>query len=355
MSGSLGGSNSTLTSTQRQHADSVLNTNLYSKRNRLEAQNQVKFRCRLDSQDGKDAHRDFSGVYYPRWRGLYLDEIKLVLGTYKTIPMFAFDVYLHIDPKTDDDNYYFTDDFKPGEVLSLGRTKSSREKAPKRYIITEVDESSLFTPTESVRNFYKNDRDLPDQVVEDIIAVRDAYISRAGGAAELGIKDLGRRFRTLDSTGDRKVSPKEFAQSLKDVQVEMPASRIQAVFTALDSSKDGYISYEELLEVMRGPMSERRKRAVQIVFRKLDTDGSGTITLQEIRCKYNADGHPDVKRGNMTTDQVMMGFLGTWDTRDKNGIVTFAEFCDYYNGVSAVVDEDELFEAILFSSWRVLV
>lgn len=356
MSASLGGGPSSfMSSNQRQHADSVQNTNLYSRRNRLEGQNQIKFRCRVDSQEGKDVHRDFTGVYYPRWRALYLDELKLVLGQYKTIPMYPFDVYLHVDPKTDEENYYFSGDFKVGETLSLGLTKSTRERAPKRYVITEVDESSLFTPTESIRNFYQHDRNLPKDVVDDIVRIRDAYIARAGGAAELGIKDMGRRFRVIDASGDRKVSLKDFAQSVRDVQLDIPASRVQAVFAALDTSNDGSISYEELLNVMRGPMSERRRRAVQVVFRKLDTDGSGTITLQEIRSKYNADGHPDVKRGTLTSDQVMQGFLATWDTRDKNGVVTFAEFCDYYSGISALVDEDELFEAIIFSSWRVIV
>eukprot|EP00758_Cryptobia_borreli_P011857 Tbor_TRINITY_DN5696_c3_g1::TRINITY_DN5696_c3_g1_i1::g.9179::m.9179 len=330
---------------------SILQTDLYSQMNRLEPQNFVKFRCRLNSDDGQDVHRDFSGVYYPRWRAMYLDEVRLILGKdYKAVCMYPFNVYM----KNDGYDYFFTDDFVEGAILDFGNTKSMREKGTKQFVVTDVDLKSLLTPTEATPNHYKGN-DIPEGVVNDLLILRDAYIRQAGGT-ELGIKDMGRRFRTVDSNGNRIASVQEFKKCLKDVGLDnMPQERMEAVISALDKNNDRVISFDKILEVTRGPMSERRKKAVSLAFRKLDLDGNGVISLLEIKGKYNADRHPDVLRGDLTSEQVLVGFLATWDTRDMNGPVTYPEFCDYYNGVSASVDDDELFEIIVFSSWKLVL
>ena len=44
--------------------------------------------------------------------------------------------------------------------------------------------------------------------------------------------------------------------------------------------------------------------------------------------------------------------MSLWETEKVDGIVTFEEFCDYYRDISAAVDTDEEFAAIMSSAWN---
>lgn len=47
-----------------------------------------------------------------------------------------------------------------------------------------------------------------------------------------------------------------------------------------------------------------------------------------------------------------MEFMSLWDTQEKDGIVTFEEFCQYYSDISASCETDEEFEAIMQNAWK---
>lgn len=54
----------------------------------------------------------------------------------------------------------------------------------------------------------------------------------------------------------------------------------------------------------------------------------------------------------MTKDQILSDFLAQWDTLKADGVVNFAEFEDYYKDVSASIDDDEYFEAVVRAAWK---
>lgn len=331
-----------------------MNTTIYDDQNRLDRGNFLKFRCRIESQGGADAHRDFTGCYYPRFRNLYIDEVRLVLGEPRLFPAFPLDVYT----KPEDGDYYYTADFFVGAILTLGHVSNARDKGVKKFAVTEVDCSRLrdetsaggdvqFGATDSKRN-----KSISSKVAENLRKVRDGFIHMASDDAVLGIKDIGRRFRVVDDNGDRKISLPEFKKAVKEAKVDLSDADLRDIFNAFDRNADGTISFEELIEVIRGPMSEARKGVVRLAFRKLDHHGDGLITIQDVAAKYNAKGHAEVAAGRMTESQVLQSFIGVWDNRDRNGEISFAEFCDYYNGVSASIDDDRMFIAIVASAWK---
>lgn len=45
--------------------------------------------------------------------------------------------------------------------------------------------------------------------------------------------------------------------------------------------------------------------------------------------------------------------MSLWDTQIADGIVTFDEFCDYFRDVSASIDTDEYFRAMMVNSWKI--
>ena len=56
--------------------------------------------------------------------------------------------------------------------------------------------------------------------------------------------------------------------------------------------------------------------------------------------------------GSKAEQDVYMEFMSLWDTQEKDGIVTFDEFCQYYRDISCSVDSDQEFSAIMDAAWK---
>ena len=94
-------------------------------------------------------------------------------------------------------------------------------------------------------------------------------------------------------------------------------------------------------------MNKFRQNIVRAAFNKIDRDGSGVLELNDIQGVYNASKHPDVKSGKKSEDEVLGEFLETFEmhhalsnggSRDQK--ITIEEFNEYYNNVSASIDND---------------
>jgi Ca2+-binding EF-hand superfamily protein len=100
-------------------------------------------------------------------------------------------------------------------------------------------------------------------------------------------------------------------------------------------------------------MNEYRCGLVMKAFKKLDADKNGSIQLNDIKKFYNAKLAPDVLSRKKTEDEVLADFLGSFDSIDKDGIVTYEEFLNYYNGVSVSIDRDDYFALMMQNAWKI--
>lgn len=94
-------------------------------------------------------------------------------------------------------------------------------------------------------------------------------------------------------------------------------------------------------------------------YNKLDKDKNGYIDINDIKGVYNASKHPDVLQGKKTEEQILLEFLETFETHHSlrnNGapdhIVTKEEFEEYYNHISAGIDNDQYFELMMNNAWK---
>jgi hypothetical protein len=49
------------------------------------------------------------------------------------------------------------------------------------------------------------------------------------------------------------------------------------------------------------------------VFKSLDVNGDGCLSIEDIKGKYNAANHPDVKSGKRTENEILTEFLETFE------------------------------------------
>lgn len=99
-------------------------------------------------------------------------------------------------------------------------------------------------------------------------------------------------------------------------------------------------------------MNETRIKYIAGAYDKLDVNKDGLVTLEDIAKLYDVSQHPDVMAKKKTPEEAYREFMSMWDTQNADGIVTFQEFCEYFRDVSASIDTDEYFAAMMVSAWK---
>ena len=163
----------------------------------------------------------------------------------------------------------------------------------------------------------------------------------------------------MDDNHSMSLDKFEFSKAMQDYMLGFSEGEIAKLFNHFDYDRSGLIEYDEFLRTIRGPMSAARKRIVMQAYSALDKDGSGVIDINDIRGVYTADRHPDVLAGKKTEQQILQEFLETFETahnmRNSTGPdyeVTKDEFVEYYNNVSASIDNDEYFALMMNNAWN---
>jgi hypothetical protein len=108
-----------------------------------------------------------------------------------------------------------------------------------------------------------------------------------------------------------------------------------------------------------GKMNDKRKNTVILAYKKLDKDGNGVINIDDIKGRYNAANHPDVKMGKKTEEDVLYEFLDTFEQHyslnhpgQRDRTISLNEFIEYYNNISCSIDNDEYFEMMIRNAWN---
>ena len=186
---------------------------------------------------------------------------------------------------------------------------------------------------------------------QDIIdRVRKKIVERGGST---GIRGVVKLLSIMDDNGDKRLSREELKYGLRDYGIDLTPTELEQVFNAMDRDKNGFIDVTEFLVALKGDMNERRKSIVHLAFNCMDKDGTGEITADELADAYDFAHAPEVLAGKKSVDQAARDFMKQWDRHDSNGVVSLAEFEDYYKEISASIDSDDYFELMIRNAWRI--
>merc|ERR1719446_448760 len=171
-----------------------------------------------------------------------------------------------------------------------------------------------------------------------------------------GISSLGKWFLRSDLDKSGYLDKEEFAVVCKRLRVGLTPEQTATLFDGFDESGDGQICYDEFLIALRGNLSPTRLKVTEQAWGKLlkfDKDGSGALEMDELRQVYNAKGHPAVKAGKKTEEEVILEFIETFEVRGVvDGTITKDEFVEYYKNISASIDDDAYFVLMMNSAWK---
>ena len=163
----------------------------------------------------------------------------------------------------------------------------------------------------------------------------------------------------MDDNNSKSLDKLEFTKAMTDYMLGFTEGEIQKLFGYFDFDRSGLIEFDEFIRAIRGPMNPARKKMVAMAFKKLDKDGNGWVDINDVRGVYNAQKHPMVIQGKKTEDQILQEFLETFETahamrnnETPNYVVTKEEFEEYYNNISASIDDDNYFQLMMENAWK---
>mgnify|MGYP002804121021 FL=1 len=343
-------------------ATTIVSQNLLSQR--------LRFSARVLSKDGHDAHRELNGFYFPADDTLTVYEFRQFGSRSSALPFIQRGKYYHAKGRTKDEPYSYQDIatgndlvFETSEQLSL--PDNLKRKAYLTLRITDVDLETKqkfafkdrHTPIGAVspshellqRTTTKEDAEQKQLIAEVKALVRNQLKKR-------GIKTitgLGRHFQSLDTTGDGTVDKDELKEALKQFNIQIPTERFDEIWNIVDVNRDGVLDYGEFTRNFIGEMNEKRKGLVLKVFRKMDPNKRGVVPLTNLAKFYSARQHPHVISGKVTEEDVRKQLLNTFEHCKKKGEVAYADFEDYFEGLSLTIDDDDEFVMIMRNCWAI--
>jgi Ca2+-binding EF-hand superfamily protein len=186
--------------------------------------------------------------------------------------------------------------------------------------------------------------------VSAVKKIREVILKRIG---ENGIRAISSAFRVMDDNSNQMLSSDEFRTGLRDCGILLSDEDFLAAMSHFDKNSDGNIDVTEFLVALRGTLAPRRQRVIEIAFDRFDVDKTGVIDLNDLREVYDVSRHPQVLAGKITEAEALLSFLTLFDDQSNpDGRVTKEEFIAYYTGLSASIDNDDYFEAIVIRAWN---
>ena len=122
-----------------------------------------------------------------------------------------------------------------------------------------------------------------------------------------------------------------------------------------DIDGDGNISYEEFTRGLRDPLTNRRMAMVDKVFQILDRDSSAKVDYRDVENIFDVSLNADFLQHRKSKDEIYREFLKNFEgtAGNKDGIITYDEFVDYYTDLSMSLASDEYFVKMMESTWQV--
>jgi len=179
-------------------------------------------------------------------------------------------------------------------------------------------------------------------------------VAQGGIDVAHGLRGVRRQMASMDKNGNKFLERPEFDASLRSCGIDMTSFEMNETFRHFDFNADGSINYDEFLTGLRKPLSSHRLLHVRKVFNTLDTNCNNVAYLADVANGFNARMTPQAQAG-VPEEAVLEDFLSYLDSKktSSNGLVSFAEFCDYYVDVGHMMQFDDEFAAMLEACWGI--
>ena len=198
-----------------------------------------------------------------------------------------------------------------------------------------------------------------DDPVEGIILKLREKLSTGG---LLNLMSIESGFRALDPENEQMFDYEKFVKACENFGFNLSEEESKLLFDAFNREESGKLNYDEFIRVLRGELSDNRKGLVHNLFKTVDNEKKGVLSLDELFEKYVAKGSYEYIYKKMDEKEAMKVFVDSLKINhlylngedDFNKPIDLDEFEDYYESVSLMIADDDIFKEVLLKSWGLI-
>ncbi|KAL4489389.1 hypothetical protein ABPG72_002685 [Tetrahymena utriculariae] len=219
----------------------------------------------------------------------------------------------------------------------------------------QVDQDTQSICSQATSTRFMQENNVSQRQIE-LILIR--IKNRLASKGPRGFLTLERQLKTTDVDNDGRLSLAEFKKSISNFKIEVTETEITIIFNLFDPQQTGQISLFDFLNALKGQMNQFRFNLVNEVFNKIDQYGENVVTFADIQKEFYPRAHPDVKTAKRHEEDIAQELFSTLELHNKlysdvpSNEISREQFIDYYNNMSASIQDDQLFESILVNTYR---
>eukprot|EP00667_Euglena_gracilis_P010660 EG_transcript_10851 len=166
-----------------------------------------------------------------------------------------------------------------------------------------------------------------------------------------GIRLLGIRLRSLEAPSRGQVGESDLRRVFSELSMTLQDEETRLLLARF-SAGNGALLVDAFMDGVCRCLNARRRRVLDQAFATVDVIASGWADLDALRAAHKATRHPLVLQGKQKTLDVETEFEQAFNTRtNPRGKVSYLELYEFYAGLSAAMDDDAAFEALVKAVW----
>jgi Ca2+-binding EF-hand superfamily protein len=160
--------------------------------------------------------------------------------------------------------------------------------------------------------------------------------------------------RILTSVEQIKATPlskKELLDGFVTYGVFLNDEEQSSLLAQVNANERGQIALGTFLTALRGVMSPQRAEfVVQIYDVMYGAAVNSVVTFEDMMKSFCPAQHPEVLCGNKTARQMIVEFQQAWNKTGSDR-VSYEEFAEYFEDLSAAIENDDYFEMLVSNTW----
>ena len=164
------------------------------------------------------------------------------------------------------------------------------------------------------------------------------------------VATLSKMFNEVDTNKNRFLDMDEGIEKLlKHLGLKLRPREMKIIKKELDPDGDEKVYLANFISFFAKDLPENREDAVKEGFKAL-SEGEKKVTIEQLRKRLGDSEYAVIGGRRVLLDQLLSEISALFDM-DNDGIITEADFFNYYRDLSEKIESDEMFTSIVKASW----
>ena len=167
-------------------------------------------------------------------------------------------------------------------------------------------------------------------------------------------------FRDLDTQNTQELDFSTFKSACDKFDFQLTEEEIKELFLAFTKEETTKVNYDEFIRILRGELSQNRKELVEQVYKSINEENKEGLNIEEVFGFYNPKGSYEFLYLKDKEENAKKIFENTFNEnhiylngeKGKDKLVDLDEFIDYYESVSLMIQDDDIFREVILKSWN---